>query len=71
MSSDTALGRIAQLNSLFAGPTVPAPATAAAATTTTTTATPASDDFAQMLRTASMSGPSATTTPTASPAPAP
>jgi hypothetical protein len=62
MSLDTALSRIAQLNALFAGPT--APATAAPATTTTTTATPASDDFASMLRTASVNGATATATPT-------
>jgi hypothetical protein len=62
MSLDTAFARIAQLNSLLAGPT--APATTAPATTTTTTATPSSDDFAQMLRTASVTGATATTTPT-------
>jgi hypothetical protein len=62
MSLDTAFARIAQLNSLLAGPT--APATTAPATTTTTTATPSSDDFAQMLRTASVTGSTATTTPT-------
>jgi CHAP domain-containing protein len=61
MSLDTAFARIAQLNSLLAGPT--APATAAPATTTTT-ATPSSDDFAQMLRTASVTGSTATMTPT-------
>src|SRR4051812_5667770 len=62
MSLDTAFARIAQLNSLFAGPT--APATTAPATTTTTTGTPSSDDFAQMLRTASVTGTPATTTAT-------
>jgi hypothetical protein len=62
MSLDTAFARIAQLNSLLAGPT--APATTAPATTTTTTATPSSDDFAQMLRTASVTGATATATPT-------
>jgi len=62
MSLDAAFARIAQLNSLLAGPT--APATTAPATTTTTTATPSSDDFAQMLRTASVTGATATTTPT-------
>ena len=63
MSIDTAFARIAQLNSMLAGPT--APATAAPATTTpTTTATPSSDDFAQMLRTASVTGPTPTATPT-------
>jgi hypothetical protein len=61
MSLDTAFARIAQLNSLLAGPTAPA---TAPATTTTTTATPSSDDFAQMLRTASVTGATATTTPT-------
>ena len=63
MSLESALSRIAQLNTLLVGPTAaPATTTAAPATTTTTTA-PASDDFAQMLRTASVTGPA-----TASPA---
>jgi CHAP domain len=62
MSLDTAMARIAQLNTLLVGPT--APATTAPATTTTTTATPSSDDFAQMLRTASVTGPTPTATPT-------
>jgi hypothetical protein len=61
MSLDTAFARIAQLNTLLVGPT--APATTAPATTTTT-ATPSSDDFAQMLRTASVTGSTATMTPT-------
>jgi hypothetical protein len=60
MSLDTAFARIAELNTLLTGPT--APATVAPATTTTT-ATPSSDDFAQMLRTASVTG----TAPTAAP----
>jgi CHAP domain len=63
MSLDTAMARIAQLNTLLVGPT--APATTAPATTTTTTATPSSDDFAQMLRTASVTGTTPTTTTTA------
>jgi hypothetical protein len=67
MSLDTAFARIAQLNTLLTGPT--APATAAPATTTTTTAAPSSDDFAQMLRTASVTGPTATATPTGALAP--
>src|SRR3954452_13715676 len=61
MSFDTAMARLASLNSLIAGPT--APATTAPATTTPT-ATPSTDDFAQMLRTASVTGapaPGATT----------
>src|SRR4051795_1963214 len=62
MSLDTAFARIVQLNSLLAGPT--APATPAPAATTTTTATPSSDDFAQMLRSASVTGSTATATPT-------
>ncbi len=62
MSLDTAMARIAQLNTLLVGPT--APATTAPATTTTTTATPSSDDFAQMLRTASVTGTTPTATPT-------
>jgi CHAP domain len=59
MSLETALSRITQLNSLLVGPTAaPAPATAAPATTApTTTAAPSSDDFAQMLRTASVATP--------------
>jgi hypothetical protein len=60
MSLDTAMARIAQLNTLLVGPT--APATTAPATTTTT-ATPSSDDFAQMLRTASVTGATPTATP--------
>jgi hypothetical protein len=63
MSLDTAMARIAQLNTLLVGPT--ATATAAPATTTTTTATPSSDDFAQMLRTASVTGTTPTATATA------
>jgi hypothetical protein len=51
MSIESAFSRIAELQSLLGGvaaPTAPAPATS-----TTTTATPSSDQFAQMLRTAS------------------
>ena len=62
MSLDTAMARIAQINTLLVGPT--APATTAPATTTTTTGTPSSDDFAQMLRTASVTGATPTATPT-------
>jgi CHAP domain-containing protein len=72
MSLDTALARIATLNSFLAGPT--APATAAPATTTTsTTATPSSDDFASMLRSAAVTGtaPAAATGTTAAGAVAP
>src|SRR3954452_20173271 len=58
MSLDTAFARIAELNTLLTGPTAPA---SAAPATTTTTAVPSSDDFAQMLRTASVTG----TAPTA------
>jgi hypothetical protein len=55
MSLDTALARIAQLNTILAGPTAaPAPATPAS-----TTAAPSSDGFATMLRTASITGPPA------------
>src|SRR3954447_11094537 len=61
MSLDTAMARIAQLNTLLVGPT--APATTAPATTTTTAA-PSSDDFARMLRTASVTRSTATATPT-------
>src|SRR4051794_26729979 len=65
MSLETALSRITQLNSLLVGPTaVPAPTTPAPAATTTTTAAPSSDDFAQMLRTASVAAPAG---PTAAP----
>jgi hypothetical protein len=66
MSLETALSRITQLNSILVGPTA-APATTTAApatTTTTTTAAPSSDDFAQMLRTASVATP-ATSAPAA------
>src|SRR4051794_4543116 len=71
MSLDTAMARIAQLNTLLVGPGAgrltpplagpPPPPPAAPATTTTTTGTPSSDGFAQMLRTASVTG----TTPSA------
>ena len=54
MSIDTALARIATLNSLFAGPT--ASVTASTAPAAAPTATPSSDDFATMLRTASIGG---------------
>src|SRR5215210_2224412 len=52
MSIESAFTRLAELNSLFGGaaaPTAPAPAPS-------TTATPSSDQFAQMLRTASVPG---------------
>src|SRR3954465_4113730 len=69
MSLETALSRITQLNTLLVGPTAaPAPAPAPPATTTTTTAAPSSDNFAQMLRTASVATPAGAT---AAPAPAP
>jgi hypothetical protein len=60
MSLETVSARIAQLNSLLGGAAVPAPAT-----TTTPAATPASGDFATMLRTASVAAPAATTPTTA------
>src|SRR4051794_10203528 len=67
MSLETALGRIAQLNTLLVGPTAaPATTTAAPPTTTTTTAAPSSDDFAQMLRTASVSTPTSAAAPVTS-----
>src|SRR3954447_3544558 len=70
MSLETALTRITQLNTLLVGPTAaPAPAPAARATPTTTTAAPSSDNFAQMLRTASVATPAGATA-TAAPAPA-
>ena len=62
MSLDTAMARIAQLNTLLVGPT--APATTAPATSTTTTGAPSSDNFAQMLRTASVTGATPAATPT-------
>jgi CHAP domain len=62
MSIDTAMARIAALNSLFAGPTAPATTTAPASVPTT--ATPSTDNFAQMLRTASVTG-TATVSPAA------
>jgi hypothetical protein len=68
MSLETALSRITQLNTLLVGPTAapaPAAAPAAPATTTTTTAAPSSDNFAQMLRTASVATPAG---PSAAPA---
>jgi hypothetical protein len=58
MSIETAFTRIAELQSLLGGaaaPTAPAPAPS-------TTATPSSDQFAQMLRTASVPGATATAT---------
>jgi CHAP domain len=58
MSLETVSARIAQLNSLLGGATAPAPVT----TTPATTATPAGGDFATMLRSASVTG--ATATPT-------
>src|SRR3954464_13885256 len=64
MSLETALSRITQLNSLLVGPTAAPAPTAPAPATTTTTAAPSSDDFAQMLRTASVATPAA---PTAAP----
>src|SRR3954462_7820816 len=70
MSIDTAFARIAELNSLLGGvaaPTAPAPTTAAA-----TTAAPSSDNFAAMLRTASVTGaPAATATAATATATAP
>jgi hypothetical protein len=62
MSLDTALARMATLNSFLAGPT--APATTTPATTTTTTGTPSTDDFATMLRSAAVTGATPTATPT-------
>ena len=65
MSIESAFTRIAELQSLLGGvaaPTAPAPAS-------TSTATPSSDQFAQMLRTASVPGATATGAPTATAAP--
>jgi hypothetical protein len=63
MSIETAFARIAELQSLLGGVAAPtAPSTA-----TSTTAAPAGDQFAQMLRTASLTGsatPAAATTAT-------
>src|ERR1700752_1131754 len=60
MSLESVASRIAQLNSLLAGPTAPP-----ASNATTTTATPApstsADDFASMLRSASVTGSPMTT----------
>jgi hypothetical protein len=64
MSLETALGRIAQLNTLLVGPTAAPATTTTAPATTTTTAAPSSDDFAQMLRTASVATPASATAPT-------
>jgi CHAP domain len=63
MSLETALGRIAQLNTLLVGPTAAPATTTTAPATTTTTAAPSSDDFAQMLRTASVATPASATAP--------
>jgi hypothetical protein len=57
MSLQTAFTRIAELNSLLAGPAATPPVTT---TPATTTAAPSGDDFAQMLRTAAVAGPAAT-----------
>jgi hypothetical protein len=67
MSIETAFARIAELHSLLgsvAAPPAPAPAP-------TTTAAPSSDQFAQMLRTASLPGATATGAPGAAGALAP
>jgi CHAP domain len=64
MSIEAAFTRIAELQSLLGGATAAPTAPATAPSTTTTTATPSSDQFAQMLRTASLPGataPAATT----------
>jgi hypothetical protein len=64
MSIESAFSRIAELQSLLGGVAAP---TAPASTATSTTAAPAGDQFAQMLRTASLTGtttPAATTTAT-------
>jgi hypothetical protein len=53
MSIESAFTRIAELNSLLGGAAAP---TAAPAAAPSTTATPSSDQFAQMLRTASVPG---------------
>ena len=58
MSLDSVSARIVQLNSLLGGAPVGTPA--GTATATTTTATPASGDFATMLRNASVTGMPAT-----------
>src|SRR5215470_12168144 len=60
MSLESVASRIAQLNSLLAGPTA-APASTATATTTTATPATSTDDFASMLRTAAVTGSPATT----------
>jgi len=63
MSLETALTRITQLNTLLAGPTAAPATTTAAPATTTTTPAPSSDNFAQMLRTASVATPATATVP--------
>src|SRR3954454_22773880 len=68
MSIEAAFTRIAELQSLLGGATAAPTAPATAPSTTTTTGTPSSDQFAQMLRTASLPGattPAAMTTPVA------
>jgi hypothetical protein len=59
MSIESAFTRIAELQSLLGGAAAPT----ASPTTTSTTATPSSDQFAQMLRTASVPGATGTTVP--------
>ena len=63
MSLETALSRIAQLNTMLVGPTAPPAATTTTTAPATTTATPSGDNFAQMLRTASVATPPTATAP--------
>jgi CHAP domain len=62
MSLETALSRIAQLNTMLVGPTAP-PATTTTTAPGTTTTTTSGDAFAQMLRTASVATPATATAP--------
>ena len=61
MSLDTAFARIAELNSLFGAVAAPG-ATPATTTTTRAAASSSSDAFANMLRSASLTGPTANAT---------
>jgi hypothetical protein len=63
MSLETALSRIAQLNTMLVGPTAPPATTTTTTAPATTTATPSGDNFAQMLRTASVATPATATAP--------
>jgi hypothetical protein len=66
MSLETALSRIAQLNTMLVGPTAPPATTTTTAAPATKTTTTSGDAFAQMLRTASVATPATATAPVSS-----